>query len=207
MLRKVAMTAEQLQKVEYWYMELYRLMWAMVWDVANTERFFLQPDDVFAELSEELVKVVQHYNKPDGEMKPLLIQSLRNRCTDLQVMEYHTHRNVIVDSLDEDMGSDGDDTALYNVVPGLSFEDSYFDVDELYKHLSDDGRLLVMEALDPSEHMIGQIDLAIMRKVTISEKGLWCIHPTKNMYRRALGWSVNRFEAAWDEVSEIVNSW
>ena len=172
----------------------------------------MEPGDVFSDLSEELVKIVlRYYGKSENEMKPLLITSLRNRCTDLQMMEYATHRDIgesDLGSLDEeiDMG-DMECVTLADKLSRPGVDELYFDIDGFLDTLGDDAYWLVNEALDPSDRMMLQVKLVVLRKCAISEYGHWKIKPTKLMYRRALGWTKERLEDAWAEVCETLVAW
>jgi hypothetical protein len=181
-------------------------MWAIVWDFARADRFYLKAEELHAELSAELVEVVLRYwddEKPDDEMKRILIQSLRNRALDLVNKEFNTHRRAegTMVSLDDAI-EPGEDVTVFERV---GIEDAYFDMEGFLGRLSSDGYWLVMEALEPSERMLEIIKLTEMRKRHISSKGLWCISVTGRMLRRALGWDIARFENAWEEVQDALN--
>lgn len=199
------MTSEQAQEIERWFAELYRLMWAMVWDIGNSDRFYLDPQDVFADLSEELVKVVLRYaDKGEDEMKPLLIVSLRNRCRDLLKMEFGTHRHAEMHnvSLDEDPEEGG-----FVNLEHIGIENPHFDLDGFLIALSDDAYYVVDEVLQPSDRLLMEMQLTIMRKESISRSNGWTLRPTQRMYQRSLGWSEERFEIAWQEVCDLLSSW
>lgn len=198
-------------EIERWYYELEKLMWAMVHDIANSERFYLEPAEVFADLSEELVKVViNYYGKDEDEMKPLLITSLRHRCRDLLKMEYGTHRQLASDiaSMDEDIDiGDVEKVTLHDKVNRPSVDDTYFDLQGFLDALSDDAYWLVMEVLEPSDRMLLQFELSVMRKSAVFGDGDWRLTPGKLMYRRALGWTKNRLEKAWREIQQAITTW
>lgn len=179
--------------VKYWYHKLEKLMWAMVWDYANPDRWRLEPDELFGELSAELVEVVQTYQgqgKSEGDMYRLITTSLRNRCRDIACMEYNTHRRAeaAMESLDN---------------PDFAGEagvfDSHINIELL--SLSNDAARLVDEVLNPSERYRQHLELVCLRKQTISSKGHWKLHTTPWILQRSLGWGKERFESAWKEVA------
>jgi len=188
-----------------WYQEMYRLMWSMAWQYTNPRRIAMSPDDIFAELSLELVNVVYKYfiDKDGVEMKRILITSLRNRCLDLVKYEYYTHRKESADmlSLDADV-RDGDAMSEWLVEAATQF--NYFDLSGLLDALSDDGKALIHEVLEPSPRLNLQIDMSITRKRHVSPKGCWKVQLTPLMLRRTLGWDKCRFETTWVEVQTVL---
>lgn len=194
------------ERSEAWFAELYRLMWAMVWETSNSARFYLNPEDMFAELSAELVYVVRHYNGEldHDDMKAVLITSLRNRCRDLMRMEYGTHRQeeYDVESLDEELpGWEGVTLADKLSRPGV--DELYF-LPDFLDALSDDAWALVMEVLDPSEKLMDELALTAMRKAFVGSLGYWVISINKRVCQRALGWPDNRIDNAWEEVERAL---
>ena len=168
--------------------ELHNLIWAMVWDICNPTRWQLEAQEVFAELSKELVEVCVVYDgKPYGELKKLAITSMRNRVKDLAVMVYKTHRSAESDIADIDDVS-------------VPVEIDYFDLEYVCTKLSTDACRLVQEVLWPSERVVFFMELSRVKKEAISNKNLWSMKITPLFMERALGWSRERLENAWQEV-------
>lgn len=184
------------ETAEMLYSDLYRLLWAMVWDYANPDRWQLEPDEIFAELSAELVKVVYKYHgMPLDDMKRLVIVSMRHRCMDLAAMSYGTHRVAEQHIMDLD-----------DVLQEPGVEVKRFDLGELYDNLSDDGGALVSEVLNPGDRMLDVLRLVTMRKEATTTKGQWTLSPQPYMLQRALGWDTARFQAAWGEVRMVLST-
>lgn len=209
------------EEVSYHFNALYRLMWSMVWDRANVDRWQLEPEEIFAELSAELVHIVATYGgngKSRLEMKRILIVSLRNRATDLCVMAYGTHRRAEAGAWSLDGGSinipdsDGDDANcevdLWDIAWSSSGNiQSLFNLEDEIADLSEDAQALVrMAVYQDDERFQDQLDLAETRKLAVSTKNQWGLEPTSLILRRALGWPKARFDNAWDEVTEFVGS-
>lgn len=193
---------EEIEEIEVYFGELYRLMWAMVWDYANPDRMRLAPDEMFAELSLELVKVVQRYGgngRTHTEIVKIIKTCLRNRCADLYVMEHKTHRraeelNVSLEEFDED-GPD-----LEEMLPAIPDSSTY----ELLDGLSGDAKQLATLALHPNDNLMRQVWLAVVRKKQVAPKWNWRLEMTPYMLQRALGWDGVRFGNAWEEVYQAL---
>jgi len=191
------------EEVKVYFAELYKLMWLMVWDYVNPERMRLQAEELFAELSAELVHVVAHYGD-NGHTHEDIIRvaktCMRNRLMDIYAMEYHTHRreessNI---SLDECDGEELDRyESLYQIGSG-------FKLFEFLELLSVDGRALAELVLHPNDNLMTQLRLAVARKRAISPKRMWTIEPNKNILRRALAWDKQRFDNAWEEIKSVL---
>lgn len=191
--------------------DLERLMWAITWDIANEDRWLLEPDEVFGELSLELVKTIHTYaGKPYNELKSLAVVCMRNRAHDLVATCYFTHRKheATMQSLDDvnddtdDVATAGDDSGPGYVQIGVNIE--YFDKTGLMQKLSSDGQALVNEVLNPSVRSRQIIDLVSMRKAHVSDKNMWAITPTKWLMQRIMGWDDRRIDIAWAEVSKAL---
>jgi hypothetical protein len=181
-------------KIEALYEEIHDLMWAMVWDICNADRWQLEADEVFGDLSLELVKVCQVYKDKDGlELKSLVIKSLQNRIKDLAVICYGTHRKAESNMLDID-----------DLVSEPGNEISNLDLEELRYQVSDDAWRLICETLWPSERTKWTLDLFVMRKKAISKNGGWKLKITPLIMERALGWSQEKLQSVWEEVSSIL---
>lgn len=194
-------------RVDKYYKELYRLMWAMVWDYANHNRWMLQPDELFAELSLELVKVIDVYtDKADGELKNLLIKSLRNRCIDLVTMAYNTHRSAEATMMSLSSMIDFDDDSLAVVgMPSHSGPESLLNIDDFVASLSSDAGILIREVLNPSDRMLAQLDLFRLRKIATCPGKDWHIETNPLILQRALGWDKGRLTCAWEEVKTALS--
>lgn len=172
--------------------ELHNLIWAMVWDICNPARWQLEAQEVFAELSKELVEVCVVYNdRPYDELKKLAITSMRNRVKDLAVMTYKTHRSAEANIADIDDVS-------------VPIEIEYFDIEYVCTKLSPDACRLVQEVLWPSDRVVFFMELSRVKKEAISDKNLWSMKITPLFMERALGWSRDRLENAWDEVALVL---
>lgn len=191
------------EEVEVYFAELYKLMWLMVWDYVNPVRMRLQAEELFAELSAELVHVVATYGD-NGHTHEDIIRvaktCMRNRLMDLYVMEYHTHRkeesfNVSLDEYDDEEF----DQHEFLVQSGSGFK-----LFEFLELLSADGCALAGLVLHPNENLMVQLRLAVARKRAISPKCMWSIEPNKNILRRALRWDKQRFDNAWEEVKSAL---
>jgi cob(I)alamin adenosyltransferase len=195
--------------VEKIFAELYRLIWAIVWDYANPDRWLLDPEELFAELSCELVKVVTRYkDKPYDELKSIVIVSLRNRCIDVITMAYKTHRRAESSMMSLDTDPEFDETnvsGIPRVSDRLGVVDSYFDLDGLYNMLSVDAKALVKEALSPSDRTLLQLGLVETRKAATSPMGYWKLEMTPLILQRSLGWDEQRLKDAWTEVTVVLN--
>jgi len=207
------------EEVSYHFNELYRLMWSMVWDKANVDRWLLEPEEIFAELSAELVHIVKIYGgngKSHSEMKRILIVSLRNRATDLCVMAYGTHRKAEIgawsldsgaDVADSDDGTD-QDMNLWDIAWSSSGSiETFFNLEDEIADLSEDAQALIrMAVYQDDERFQDQLDLAECRKLAVSTENQWGLKTTPLILRRAMGWPKARFDNAWDEVAEFVGS-
>ena len=200
------------EEVAYHFDDLYKLLWSMTWDKSNTDYWLLEPGEIFAELSAELVHIVSTYGgngKSRLEMKRILIVSLRNRATDLCVMAYGTHRQAEIGSCSLDAPDDEPDVEAYYDVDWASTSSvqTYFDLEDEIIDLSEDAKELARMALyQDDERFRYQIELAEDRKLAISTRDQWELKPTKLILRRALGWPKGRFRKAWREVSEFVGT-
>lgn len=190
--------------------DLGKLMWAMVWDVANHDRWALAPDEVHAELCLEMVKVVNRYSvKPYDELKRLCVTCMRNRVHDLATAYYLTNRkaeakSVSLDAGFEDDGTDNDNhVGVYESIQAAP--DILFDLDEYTEGMSDDAKALIKEVLNPSERTMYFLQLVEQRKRFTSPKGFWTITITPAVMARSMGWSWDRLRMAWDEVSYVVS--
>lgn len=173
------------------FLELEKLLWAMTWDACNPERWMLCADEVFGELSAELVNVVDHYQgKPYNELKALAIVSCRNRTRDLISMCYDTHRKAETGMLDID-----DDDFIEPPI-----QRQRFDIKEFLDNLTEDAQRLVLECLWPGDKTKFHLKLVEARKRFTAEKGLWQLKITPQLMMRALGWSRERLDQAWLEV-------
>jgi hypothetical protein len=202
--------------------DLGKLMWSMVWDVANHDRWMLEPDEVHAELCLELVKLVGKYHQlPYPDLKEVCKTSLRNRVKDLASMCYLTNRRAEARMLSLDAGSDDDhdnhDTSLelapfttgtfstaYN--KSYTIDDNRFDLDEFCDGMSDDAKVLVREVLWPSKRTAYFLWLAAQRKQQACTKGFWTLTITPIIMTRSLGWTSERLKAAWSEISHSMSN-
>lgn len=201
--------------------DLGKLMWAMVWDVANHNRWQLDPEEVHAELCLELVKVAIRYkSRPYHDIKCLAVTCMRNRVHDLATASYLTNRKAEARMLSLDAPADtpergGDDAALEQVRSfdtgqgaerrgWLAANDPVFDLDDFCDGMSEDARLLVKEVLYPSERTGYFLWLAAQRKQTTSPKGFWTLTITPAIMARSMGWGMGRLKAAWGEVEMCV---
>lgn len=206
-LHKQALTERMLE-------DLHRLMWTMVWDVANFERWQLNPEEVYAELCLELVKLVDRYStKPYDELKKLCVKSLRNRVHDLATACYLTNRKAegrivsLDDDSDEEDGHTGHEEVLAEPHNGQTGgNDNIFDLESFCDGLSDDAKALVIEILYPSERTGCYIKLTAERKKRLNPKGYWTMTITPLIMARGLGWSSDRLRDAWQEVSKLVSN-
>jgi len=210
-------------KTAEWYEELHNLMWAMCWDRANGDYWLLDPEEMFAELSVELVHLVQRYGgngKSRDEVKRILIVSMRNRISDLCIMAYRTHRSAEIGALrlwDGSIESDNDNSLNPDDEMPMGAEvewtsvssvpmHSYVDMEDDIIDLSSDAQeLLYMAMYQDDERLHQQMELAEMRKLATTSKNQWSIRPTPLIFRRALGWPKDRFKAAWNEVVDFVS--
>jgi len=198
--------------VQYWYRELYKLIWAIVWDYANLDRWQLQPDELFAELSAELVKVIHTYSGnglDHSSIKKLIIVCLRNRCNDLVQMAYNTHRKAEDQMLSLDSDDDGEPGGYVDniyMAERVGVRLSVFDLVSFEDSLSDDGKKLVGVVLDPGTRASQIFNLFITRKRVAGPKGHWKVEPTPLLLRRSLGWNKCRLDNAWDEVQQALES-
>lgn len=217
----VVMSQRNQALVERLLDDLGKLMWSMVWDVANHNRWQLEAEEVHAELCLELCKLVNRYgDKPYVELKRICVTSMRNRVHDLATACYLTNRKAegLVYSLDSDQDDNpmrGDVTLEYGP-PCFSKEkyeeyavgcdDKNFDMDEFCDGMSDDARCLVHEILFPSERTAYFLWLTVQRKQVVSPKGFWTLTITPAILTRSLGWPASRLKIAWAEVGVHVNS-
>lgn len=195
-------------EVLYYFNELYRLMWCVTWDHANPQYWMLEPEEIFAELCEVLVRTVGHYGgngKPPDEMKRILMTCIRNHAKDLCAMTYGTHRSeeLAAASLDDE-----DEVVVESNIFWISSGGTidYCDVDTLVEELSEDAEVLVRQVLDPGPQFRDQLELTVRRKIAISPKNKWKVRVTPLVLRRAVGWPQARFDNAWEEVASLVNT-
>jgi len=194
--------------VLYYFNELYRLMWVVTWDHANPQYWMLEPEEIFAELCEVLVRAVGIYGgngKPPKEMKRILMACVRNHAKDLCTMAYGTHRSeeLAAVSMDDD-DEEVDESDIFWASSSTTID--YCDVDALIEELSEDAEALVREVLDPGPRFNDQLELTVRRKVAISPKNQWKVRVTPLVLRRAIGWPQARFNNAWEEVAEFVST-
>jgi len=185
------------------YDELYRLIWTMVWDGANSNVWLLNPDELFGELTLELVKIVDHYlGKPYLELKALAITSMRNHLRSLLAKIYGTHRvaEVSMGSLSEDGSSLVSNNGEVELVE-LGYVFQRFDLGEFMHGLSDDARRMVIEVFKPSNRTLDLMDLSDIRKSFVSCKGFENYKVTLSTFRRCMGWDIKRYESACNEVT------
>lgn len=189
------MDETELQKLtRVLYEDLHGLIHAMAWDITNNDRWQLNHDEVYQDLSAELVRVVSIYrNKPYNELYRLVITSLRNRKSDLLKTVYLTHRQ-----------SEQTMQSLDDMVDTVGYTDSSFDMDGLLSTLSSDAKKLVFEVIYPSSKTLYQLDVSAERKRTVSNTDSWKISITPLILRRSLGWNRKRVEMAWKEVSAAI---
>lgn len=201
--------------------DLGKLMWSMTWDVANHDRWMLDPEEVHAELCLELVKLVNRYGnlKDYTSLKKVCVVSMRNRVADLATACYCTNRKVEarIISLDSDSSDDvsgkGDtDLEYYKAFPTTpgnerfaAEEQEHFDFDEYCDGMTDDAKSLIKEVLWPSERTMYFLYLTAHRKQTVSPKGFWTLSITPVIMARSLGWTMGRLKTAWAEVSCVVS--
>lgn len=198
--------------------DLGKLMWAMVWDVANHDRWALEPEEVHAELCLEMVKVVKRYHaKPYDELKRLCVICMRNRVRDLATAQYLTNRKAEARMISLESSQEDDQratdvsmeyvqarpTGRYGDNYAMSF-DNIFDVDEFTSGLSEDATALVKEVLNPGERTMYFLQLAETRKRQSSPKGFWTLTITPAIMVRSMGWTWDRLKSAWGEVSCLV---
>jgi len=182
--------------VEMLYADIGKLMWAMVWDIANEDRWQLNADEVYGELCMELTHVVNKYHKkPYSQLKALAVTSIRNRIKDIKKALWLTYRK------DEEFALSLEDISS---VPGVVTE--WFDLEGLLNSLSDDGKKLVFEVLYPSASTMRQILISAQRKKSVSKRDAWSVSPNKLILRRSLGWTSSKLEIAWAEVSTALAS-
>lgn len=177
------------------YGDLHNLIWAMVWDICKPERWMLEADEIFGELSAELVKSCYEYeDKPYNELKAIAITCMRNRRNDLVAICHGTHRNVenVMLNIDDD------------VVLNSGYNVPFFDIVGLLEYLTEDARALVVEVICPSDHTVKNMELVMRRKKTIAPKNHWKFEPNKHVFYRSMGWDRERFEGAWEEVQEAL---
>lgn len=192
--------------------DLGKLMWAMVWDVANHDRWQLAPEEVQAELCLEVVKVVDRYHdRPYIDIKKLCVRCMRNRVHDLATAAYLTNRKAEAKtvSLDNPLNSyddvDGGDVVLegskdtFHIIHAAP--DFTFDLDEFADGMSQDAKALIKEVLNPSERTMYFLWLAEQRKRHASPKGFWTLTITPSIMVRSMGWTWDRLRNAWGEVS------
>lgn len=189
------------------YDELYRLIWTMVWDGANSNVWLLNPDELFGELTLELVKIVDHYlGKPYLELKALAITSMRNHLRSLLAKIYGTHRaaEVSMGSLSEDGSSLISNNGEVELVE-LGYVFQRFDLGEFMLGLSDDARRMVIEVFKPSNRALDLMDLSDIRKSFVSCKGFENYKVTLSTFRRCMGWDIKRYESACNEVTHALD--
>lgn len=192
------MTGNHLDLKQKLYDDLQRLLWAMTWDLANDQRWQLEPDEIFAELCLELVKVVERYgDKPYIELKSLCVVCCRNRVSDLATSNYITHRKAEATTLSLD-----DDELEVDV----GAEDAYFDVTAFTAGLSSDARALVMEILHPSDRAHSLYELACLRKQQVMSTMNWAVAIEPKFMQRVMGWPQFRLARAWNEVIQAVQT-
>lgn len=214
-------TIQNQQLVERLLDDLHKLMWTMVWDVANSSRWQLEPEEVYAELCLELVKLVdRYYDKPFLELKKLSVTSMRNRIHDLATACYLTNRKAealmfsIDSSAEEDQTSRGDASLeIYDAFPTSRYGESYasnadavFDIVEFCSSMSDDAKKLVAEVLNPSERTAHFLRLTAQRKQNCNPKGFWTLTITPLIMARSLGWTMERLKATWKEVGSCISN-
>lgn len=191
------MTSNHTDLKQKLYDDLQRLLWAMTWDLANDNRWQLEPDEIFAELCLELVKTAEKYvDKPYTEIKALVVVCCRHRVYDLATMNYSTHRKAEATALSLD-----DDELNLDV--GVEVE--YFDATAFMSKLSPDAKRLVAEILHPSERTQQLYELSCLRRKSTS-KGDWSIGINPGLMQRALGWPQYRLNAAWNEVTQALQA-
>lgn len=180
------------------YDDLQRLLWAMTWDLANEQRWQLEPDEIFAELCLELVKVAERYgDKPYTEVKSLCVVCCRNRISDLATSNYITHRKVEANTL----SLDDDELEIE-----IGADDAYFDFAEFMSQLSADAQKLVTEVLKPSERACTLYELSCMRKRQVLQTGNWMVSVEPRFMQRVMGWPKFRLNQAWNEVTQAVQA-
>lgn len=174
------------------YEEIQSLMVLMADDIANPSYWELNFDEVLADLHLKMVEIVVRYeDKPWAELKAIVIRSLRNHKVTLTRRVYGTHRSLElgaedIDELDDSIGGSV----------------SLFSIDEFMESLSsDDARLLSQEVLQPSDRTLWFIKLTEHRKQATTTKNQWRLSITPLMMERAMGWSQERLEQAWNEIS------
>jgi hypothetical protein len=199
--------------------DLGKLMWAMTWDIANHDRWMLDPEEVHAELCLELVKLVDRYgHRPYIELKRVCVTSMRNRVHDLATACYLTNRKAEANMISIESSQEDDqrctDASLEFVQtrPTGRYGDMYatsdditFDMDDFCESMSGDARCLVEEVLNPTDRTAYFLWLTAQRKQTVSPKGFWTLTITPAIMARSLGWSIDRLQTAWAEVSDIVS--
>lgn len=210
-------TLKNQQLVERLLDDLGKLMWTMVWDVANHDRWLLDPEEVHAELCLELVKLVIRYgNKPYIELKSLCVTSLRNRVKDLANACYKTYRKAeaSIASLDNSDSDCDDDVSLEESLeadedafssrytPGV---DNLFNIAEFCELLSDDAKSLVQEVLNPSERTMYFLGLTAERRRITNPKGFWTLTITPLIMTRSMGWEYSRLKKAWSEIGRALD--
>lgn len=185
--------------------DLHRLMWLMVWDVANNERWQLEPEEVYAELCLELVALVDRYHdKAYDELKRISVTSLRNRIYDLASACYLTNRKHEAGVLSIDYTPDDQDSDTLEETTEVTSQ-LPFSMDEFCDGMSEDARTLVNEVLFPSERTAHFLKLTAQRKRTVSPKGYWTLTITPLIMARSLGWPMKRLQAAWKEISNVIS--
>ena len=185
------------------YEELYRLIWAMVWDGVNDNVWLLNSDELFGELTLELVKIVGHYlGKPYLELKALAITSMRYHLRSLLTKIYGTHRaaEVNMGSLSEDGSSLISNDGEVELVE-LGYCVYRFDLGEFVSGLSDDAKHVVLEVFNPSSRTLELMDLSDIRKRFVSSKGYENYKVTSSTLRRCMGWDNKRYKSACSEVA------
>lgn len=200
--------------------DLSKLMWTMVWDVANPDRWMLDAEEVYAELCLELVKLVNRYHaKPYIDLKRLCVVSLRNRVHDLATACYLTNRKAEAHMYSLDSGTEDDQTSrgdsnldTYQAFPTGTYGEGYassvdniFDIDDFTDGMSEDAKALIAAVLNPSERVCYFLNLTACRKQTVNKKGMWTLTITPLIMARAMGWTSNRLKTAWAEVSDRMN--
>ncbi len=194
----IVMSGNHLDLKQKLYDDLQRLLWAMTWDLANDQRWQLEPDEIFAELCLELVKTVERYgNKPYMELKALTVVCCRNRVSDLATSNYITHRKAEATTLSLD-----DDELEVDV----GADDVYFDVDAFVMCLSPDARALVMEILHPSDRANDLYALACLRRQQAMSTMNWAVAVEPKFMQRVMGWPQFRLAYAWNEVIQAVQA-
>lgn len=190
------MSLQQTVLIESLHEELLPLLTNMARQAARS--LGIDYEDILAEFNLQLVETVHHYQgKPREELLKLVVRSCKNKAYDLKRMHFGTHRcaEYVMLSLDADQ-DDSDDVYINPIEP--STIDCY--MIDMLDGLSADAITLLHEILNPSPRALFHYALQECRKIATAKKGLEVYRISPIVVCRAIGWTRERTEIAWNEL-------